>query len=143
MLYGGSILRLLWPLSSLVNAGVSIVVDESSRNMSVTEGETASVCARTIGRADFVISASFQPLTVPGSAMADDDFATEAHQLSFPPNSAEPQCVSVEATDNNVLERNEEFWVMLALTQGQNSKISLGAQTTANVTIIDDDCELT
>lgn len=138
-----SLCCLQWCLCCFVNADVTIVVDETSRNMSVTEGETISVCARTMGRADFVISASLQPLTVPGSAMADEDFAMESQQLSFPPNSAEPQCVSVEATDNNVLERSKEFTVVLVLTEGQNSKIMLGAQTTASITIIDNDCELT
>lgn len=120
---------------------MTILVDEATRNVSVTEGEAVPICAWTIGRADFTISASLQPLTVPGSALADDDFATEIQQLHFPASSAEPQCASIQTTDNSILERNEEFLVQLALIEGQNSKISLGAQTTANVTINDDDCE--
>jgi hypothetical protein len=80
-------------------------------------------------------------MAISGSALANEDFSMDMQQLSFPPNSAEPQCAGIQTTENSVLERPEEFWVLLGLTEGQNSRISLGTEISANVTINDDDCE--
>lgn len=124
-----------------MNIDVTVLVDEASRNVSVSEGEAVSICARTLGRADFVISASFQTYAIPGSALAED-FSMAPQQFNFPANSAALQCVSVQTTDNSIVERDEQFWVQLAIAGSDNDKVSLGTHVSVNVTINDNDCEL-
>lgn len=122
---------------------VTVVVDETSRDISVTEGDSVSLCARMMGRADFNVSASFQPYASPGSALAGEDFAMAPQELQFPANSADRQCVFVQTMENSIVEGTEQFWVRLTITGNGNPRISLGPHVSANVTIEDDDCEFT
>lgn len=108
----------------------------------MTEGEAVRVCAQTIGRADFVIPASFEPhAALPESAQPGEDFPTNLYTFELPASSAAIQCVEVQATDDNVVERSEVFQVLLAIGDTGNSRVALGDDTTATITITDNDCE--
>lgn len=96
-----------------------------------------------MGRADFVVSASFQPYVLPRSAVANEDFAMEPQEIQFPANSADRQCINIQTTDNSVVEGPEEFGVELVLTGSEDPRISLGPNTSLNITINDNDCEST
>ena len=124
-------------------ADVSIVVDEAFRNVTVTEGGAVRICARILGRADFIIPASFQPSVLPASASVGQDFSNDALHFQFPANSAALQCIEVQTVDDNVVEGSEAFQVHLAMAESRNAKVALGLHVTAHVTIIDNDCEST
>ena len=125
----------------LFSTGVTIVVDEGSTSVSVTEGEAVRVCARMQGTADFVIPASFQPRPIADSALAGVDFATSEQLLEFPALSDDLQCVEIQSLDDTVVENEEMFEVQLATTEQPDGKITLGANTLVTVTIVDNDCE--
>lgn len=120
---------------------VTVLVDEASRNTSAIEGQDAHICARMLGRADFVISGSFQTLVVPDSAQEGMDFVASLQNIMFPATSAEPQCVNIPTVDDSIVEGREEFKAELAIDEADNAKIILGAQSTATIAIEDDDCE--
>lgn len=125
----------------VLHTDVTVVVDEASSNVFASEGDAVHLCARMMGRADFVVSASFQPYAIPGSALAGDDFAMDPQELQFPANSADQQCVDIQTADDSVVEGPEEFGVRLEINGNENPKISLGARTSVNITISDNDCE--
>lgn len=115
-------------------------MDEAYRNISVTEGETVSVCAHMLGMADFVIPASFRPYSVNDSAEGDVDFVTAEQQFHFPAHNVALQCVDVHTVDDDVVEREEEFEVELIIPEQDNMKIALG-NSVVFVRIVDNDCE--
>lgn len=119
---------------------MTVLVDEDSRNVSVVEGQAVCVCTRTLGRADFIIRASFQPLVVSGSALPNEDFVTDLQQLQFPANSDALQCVDIQTTGNDVVEGREEFQVQLGV-ESDNTGVTLGAAALASVSIIDNNCK--
>ena len=116
-------------------------MDEASLNVTVTEGESIRVCARMLGQANFPVSGSFQPVPVLDSAQAID-FSTTAQHFSFPANSTGVQCVNIHTTEDSIVERPENFEVELSITGlEQETRVSLGENSTLRVTIVDNDCE--
>lgn len=131
---------LIFVYTVYVNTGVKVLVDEASRNVSVTEGEAVRICARMLGRADFSIPASFQPQAIPDSAEGGVDFVTMQKQISFPAKTT-LQCVDILTIDNSIVERREEFEVELSITERSDMKVTLGSNSTVVVTIVDNDCK--
>lgn len=121
---------------------MTVLVDDASRNISVTEGESVRICAQMLGRADFPISASFQPQALPGSAEGDVDFSTTEQPLDFPALSTQ-ECVTIHTIDDSIVEGGEEFLVELAIAGHHDTRVQLGASSIVTVTIVDNDCEFT
>ena len=132
------------PLTAVVTVidddGVTVVVDEASISVSVTEGESVRVCARMLGTADFPIQASFRPRPIADSAIAGVDFDGSEQLLEFPALSTELQCMEVRSLDDTIVERAEQFEVQLNV-EHPDTRVALGNSSTVTITIIDNDCE--
>ena len=106
----------------------------------VNEGDgVARVCARMIGMADFPIRARFT--TADDSAQSPDDFNNSPHQIEFPVRSNSPQCADIPLIDDNIVEFRESFDVILS-TVTSRSRVRIGENSTASVTIEDNDCKV-
>lgn len=123
-----------------LHADVTVLVDQVSSNISVTEGDAASLCARILGTADFPISAYFLPHAINDSAVGGVDFETAERLLSFPAHSTGLQCVDLPTVEDSVVERGEELWAELVLPEQASPEVALGSSV-VSLTILDDDCE--
>ena len=65
------------------------------------------------------------------------DYASLALMLTFSTDGGTVQCANINITDESIVETNETFTVTLSLTNALPS-ITLGSQTTATVTIVND-----
>ena len=120
---------------------MTIIIDEASRNPRVTEGEAIHVCARMIGRADFVVNASFRPMPAAGSALVGVDYVGSEQEFQFPANGIVPICVEIPTLEDSIVEREEVFEVELTISQHEDMKIVLEENATLTATIVDNDCE--
>ena len=117
------------------NADVVVEIEMSLSN-SVIEGEDAEVCARLLGRADFPVQAIL--LTVAGSALDDVDYVGGEDTVEFPPMTTAHQCVYIPTMNDSIVEREEEFRVVLRLVD-DNPRVLLGQRHSVNISIVDND----
>ena len=73
--------------------------------------------------------------TIPGTAAAGADFTTHTEQLTFSPGDADPKIVRVPLVDNNRVEGDEEFSVLLSTSDSDVNIVN----SPATVRIVDDD----
>ena len=74
------------------------------------------------------------------SAVAQDDYAVQnGGTKRFPPCTAE-LCFLITTVNDELVEEDEEFYISLSSGPNWDDRVYLN-QTTAKVTIIDDDCE--
>ena len=106
----------------------------------MNEGDrVARVCARMIGMADFPIRAVFT--TNDDSAESPIDFNNSPRQIEFPAHSNSPQCAEIPLVDDRIVEFRETFGVTLSAST-HHSRVIIGENNTAVVTIEDNDCRL-
>lgn len=74
-------------------------------------------------------------MTSPGTALAGADFTTHTQQLTFSPGNADPQLVRIPLVDNNRVEEEEQFSVLLSTTDSDVNIIN----SPATVIIQDND----
>lgn len=92
-----------------------------------------------LGRADFAINATVRPVAVLGSAQGGVDFAGAELAVQFPAFNSEHLCVHIQTLDDSAVEREEMFQVELTLVE-ESSRVTLGANHSINITIVDNDC---
>jgi hypothetical protein len=73
--------------------------------------------------------------TISGTAAAGADFTTHTEQLTFSPGGADPKIVRVPLVDNNRVEGDEEFSVLLSTSDSDVNIVN----SPATVRIVDDD----
>ena len=73
--------------------------------------------------------------TSPGTAADGADFTTHTEQLTFSPGDADPKIVRVPLVDNNRVEGDEEFSVLLSTSDSDVNIVN----SPATVRIVDDD----
>ena len=77
-------------------------------------------------------------VTNSGTAIAGADFTSHSTQLTFSPGNAGPKLVQIPLIDNNRVEGDEQFSVLLSTTDSDVNIVN----SPATVTIIDDDGRL-
>ena len=116
----------------------AVTLEVTEPEVLVNEGDgVARVCARMIGMADFPIRAVFT--TTDDSAQSPSDFNNSPRGIEFPAHSDSPQCAEIPLNDDNIVEFRETFSVIL-LAGTHHSRVRIGENNTAVVTIEDNDC---
>lgn len=129
---------MFWCYTKFTCADVTVMLD--SQNLTVIEGESVHVCAKLLGRADFPISISFQPTSsLNNTAQETADYDSTEKSVEFPAHSSQRQCVDIQITDNDLVEREETFEVVLTLREVADERVRLAPNSSATVTITDDD----
>ena len=116
----------------------AVTLEVAEPEVLVNEGDgVARVCARMIGMADFPIRATFT--TDDDSAESPIDFDNSPRHIMFPAHSNTPQCVEIPLVDDGIVEFRETFDVTLTAS-AHYSRVRIGENNTAVVTIEDNDC---
>lgn len=122
----------------VISLFAAVTLEMSEPEVFVNEGDgVARVCARMIGTADFPIRAMFT--TTDDSAHSPADFNNSPRQIEFPAHSTSPQCAEMPIIDDDIVEFRETFGVMLSAVT-RHSRVRVGENNTADVTIEDNDC---
>ncbi len=104
-----------------------------SATVDATEGSVVNLLVtRSLGGAGI---ARVDYTTVDGSAVAGSDYTATNGTLTWPSGTTGNRTISIRITDDNVAEATESFTVRLS----NASVASLGLNTMATVTIVDDD----
>ena len=82
-----------------------------------------------------MICVIFSATTTPGTAGIGADFTTVNEQLIFAPGNAGPKIVRIPIVDNNRIEADEEFSVVLSTVDPDVNVVN----SPATVRIVDDD----
>ena len=106
-------------------------------SVSVSENETRrDVCFRVLsGELDREIQVNVR--TQDGTAVASDDYAAGNMAFTLSPSMLE-RCFPVEPVDDDILEDDEQFTLILSTTEMRVNT----SPDTATVTIVDNDSEL-